>query len=263
MNLNAIQMRSKIDTIIDRVRSPRFSDESYYDDINEAIEEILEDRTHNIKDPKTYSLESAQRVADELYTLVTDPPDTGAPTGNTVSFPSDYYGYLILFATIDTVQQYCRPTSHGVLGPLRSHSFRKPTNVKPYFIQNAGGLDVERATTGSFTAYELHYLKNPAVVTIGQESDKIVTGGTLTNTVTYLAYDESVYAGITYIPGATITGDGSALNSGTVIPTSVITSCDLPERIHIEVCQLAARKLKKRVENYNSAKAIELEERKS
>jgi hypothetical protein len=261
MVLNAIEMRVRIDSRIDRVRSPRFKDDSYYDAINEAIEAYIEDRTHNIKQKKTYSAESFQRVRDELYTLYKI--DTGAPVGNVVAYPSDFYGYLLMYATIAGERQWCRPTDHNQLGPLLEHSFRKPSDTKPYFLQDLLGLTVQRGTAGAFSAHELHYIKAPAIVSIGDESDKLTSGATLTNLIVYYVNDEAVYNGTTYYPGDTITGTGTALTSGTVIASTNVTDCDLPDRSHKEIYQRAANIMMGVTEDYNKKQDIEKDVEKS
>lgn len=238
--MNGIQMIEQIAFLNDRESSPRFEDDAYMKAINEAIIMILEDRLDNIKKPKRYSFEQVQRVRDELYTLV--PPTTSiVPVGNTVSYPADYNYFLKLQCTIDGVTNYSRPTSYNESGPLLDNPFKKPSNTKTYFDQNKDGFFIYRGATGSFTAALLDYIKNPDTVSIGNESNKIGSGpAVLTIGVTYIVYEQAVHAGTTYVEGQTFTASSTVLSSGVVIPNSVLVNCNLPLKIHQEVCRLAA-----------------------
>ena len=71
--MNAVQLRERIDELIDRTKSARFTDKQYYNAINGAITKIVKDRIAPIRVPRKYSVQSAQRVRDELYTLIPAP----------------------------------------------------------------------------------------------------------------------------------------------------------------------------------------------
>ena len=257
MAKNAIQMRKSMDALIDRVRNPRFEDDRYYDAINQAIARIRDDRTENIKDPKTYSVEAVQRVREELDTLVVDELVI-VPVASVIAKPADYYHYLSLDVTIDGVESYARPTTHGKLGPLKRSPFKKPSTIKPYYLHISTGIKVEFCTTDSFTTSLLSYIKNPAKVTIGNEADKITpASGNLTNGVTYYVYEDTTHNGIQRFEGETFVAIAAPIVGGIVINASDVTDSDLPGRIHEEVIRLAASIMMGSDEDYN--KKIDLQ----
>ncbi len=252
--MNAIQMLDMVSFLNDRVSSPRFSDASIMQAINSSITSIVEDRLDNIKKAKRYSFEQVQRVRDELYTLI-PPTLTIVPMGNTVAYPTTGNGYnyfLKLECVIGGVITLTRPTSYGESGTLEENPFKRPSNVKTYFDQSRSGFVIKRGATGSFTSALLDYVENPDTVTIGKESDKISSGGSvLTVGVIYMVYDQSVHSGVTYEPGQTFTAAATSLTSGVVIPNSVIVSCNLPDKIHQEVCRLASAVMNGSVSDFN------------
>jgi len=248
--MNVVQMIEGIAFLNDRESSSRFLDEAYMKAINSAITRILEDRLDNIKMPKRYSFESVQRVRDELYTLVV-PTLSITPIGNTLAYPANYNYFLKLDCTIDGVTSYARPTSFNELGPLLENPWKAPSNTKPYYEQNLMGFVVYRGATGSFTAGLLDYIKNPDVVSVGNESDKISAGASaLTIGVVYMAYEDSVHNGVTYVSGSTFTAVSAVLTSGMVIPNSVIVNCNLPEKIHQEVMRTASQIMQGSIEDF-------------
>lgn len=247
--MNAIEMIVRIDQIIDRTRSGRFEDVDYMNAINAAIINIVKDRVAPIRNPRRYSVQSAQRIRDELYTLV-PAPATGTLSSDNAAYPTGYLYYLLLYVTIGGTQIYCRPTSFNEIGPLKDNPFMKPSATKTYFNENVSGLKVHY--TGTVTAYELHYIKTPDTVSIGRPRVKIAAGTALTNGATYYVYEKTVYIGTTYEVGETFTTAATtAITSGTVILSSNITNCNLPANMHDEVCNKAAQLLLRTVEDYN------------
>lgn len=257
--MNPIQQIVEISKLNDRVRSARFNDDQYMSAINQAIELILNDRIDNIKNPKKYSLQSVQRVREELYTLVKNAPIV--PVNNVVTFPADYRYYLLLECTIDGETNYARPTNYNEIGPLKQNPWRKPSVVKPYFNDVATGIVVYHTGT-SFTTSSLDYLKIPNVVSIGYENNK-VTSGNLTNGTSYYVYEEGVYNAVTYYEGQTVVGTGAALTSGIYIPISVCTSCDMPEHLQKEINRMASAIMQGTIEDYMKKQQLELDNLKS
>lgn len=257
--MNPIQQIVEISKLNDRVRSARFNDDQYMSAINQAIELILNDRIDNIKNPKRYSLQSIQRVREELYTLVKNV--TIVPVSNIVAFPADYRYYLYLECTIDGESNYARPTNYNEIGPLKQNPFRKPSGEKPYFNDVATGLFIHHTGT-IFSSASLDYLKIPNVVSIGYENNKVATG-TLTNGTSYYVYEEGVYAGTTYYEGQTVVGTGAALTSGIYIPVSVCTSCDLPEHLQKEINRMASAIMQGTIEDYMKKQQLEIDNQKS
>lgn len=256
--MNAIQLRERIDELIDRARTSRFTDKNYYNAINGAITTIVKDRIAPIRPPHKYSVQSAQRIRDELYTLIPTPA-TGSVSGNNVAHPNNYLYYLLLYVTIDGKQQYARPTSYNEIGPLKENVFMKPSAVKPYFNEYTSGIKIEFGSSGTITTYELWYVKNPATVSIGEERDKIIAGTSLSNGVDYYVYEEAVYNTVTYSPGEVITGTGANLTSGIVIINTKIVNTDLPVNMHEEICYKAASLLSANNEDYNKKSTLDIE----
>lgn len=250
--MNAIQLRERVDELIDRTRTARHRDRAYYNAINQAIWLIVKDRVESIRaQQKRYSVQSAQRIRDELYTLYKTA--TISPTGTDKDIlvaPADYFYYLLLYLTVSGKKLWCIPTSYGEIGPLKDNPFMKPTNKKPYFNEISTGFRFHIKTIASASSSELWYIKNPAQVSIGEERDKLTTGATLTNALLYYVYEQSVFAGVTYYAGEIITGTGAALTSGTVIISTKIVNCDLPLNMHDEICMKAAAILSGQVENF-------------
>ena len=255
-------MRQRIDEYIDRTKAARHLDRAYYNAINAATNMILKDRIAPIRIKRKYSIQSTQRVRDELYTLI-PAPVTGSTTASAiVAYPADYYYYLQMYITIAGIKNFCSPTTYNEIGPLEENPFSKPSAVKPYFNELATGLKIHWGSTGA-VSFELTYLRQPATVTIGKQSNKILAGGTLTNAITYLVYEEAVYAAVTYEEGDTITGTGAALTSGIVIETANIVNSDLPVNMHEEICKQAAAIMEGTVEQFNKKQDLSIDVEKS
>ncbi len=237
--MNIIQMQTEVSFLVDRESSARFTDDQYMTAINSAIVSILEDRLDNIKNPKRYSFESVQRVRDELYTLV-PPTVTIVPVGNLVPYPSNYNYFLKLECIIDGNTTLSRPTSYNESGTLPENPFKKPSNTKTYFDQNADGFVIDRGAAGTFSAALLDYVKNPDTVTIGNPNNKITDGGALVIGSVYIVYEEAVENSVTYYEGQTFTAATAVLTSGTVILNSIVVNCNLPVKLHKEITRLAA-----------------------
>lgn len=246
-------MLERIAELNDRVKSARHSDRLYMNSINDATEMIISKRIDPIKTGERYSVQSAQRVRDELYTLVKRA--IGTPASDIVPIPADYKSYLLLNVAISDEYLGCTPTNYNQESELLDDPFAKPADDQLYFNERETGFRVFHGDT-AIGDYELWYLKNPAVVSIGQPRDKIVTGGTLTNATVYYAYDISVYNGTTYYPGEAITGTGAALTSGTVIIGTKLINSDLPSALQDEVVRLASAIMMGTVENYNKQQTL-------
>lgn len=243
-------MRFKIDELNDRAKSSRFVDNKYYSAINQAIQLIVNDRIDNIKQKKKYSLESVQRVRDELYTLIV-PGTVIIPIADVLLFPVNYYHYLYLECLIDGVTSFAKPTDYNSMGPLLDNSWKKPSPIKPYYIEVNNGLKVKYGI-GTFTSGMLDYLKIPNVVSIGNEGHKLTnTSPALALGTSYYVYDEAVHNGITYYDGQLFVATASSvLTSGTVILASNVINCDLPILIQNEVIRMASAIMNGTIEDY-------------
>lgn len=254
--MNAIYMRLEMDRLNDRVKSPRYQDDSYYSAINQAISLTCNDRIDNIKQRKPYSLQSIQRVRDELYTLIA-PTVTLIPVADVITFPADYYYHLYVECTIDGKVNYAIPTDYNKIGPIKQSSLRKPSDDKPYFNEVGTGLKISHGS-GTFTSATFDYLKKPARVSIGNEGNKISAGASvLTPGSTYYVYDIAVHAGVTYYEGETFVATLITLTSGTVIASVNVTNCDLPDLLQDEVIRLATAILTGTTENFAKKQALQ------
>ncbi len=257
--INTVQLMNEVLSLVDRDGSARFSDSKIIKSLNTAIDRIVEDRLDNIKVKKNYSFESVQTVRDQLFTLI--PPTLNIiPVGNIVAYPSDYNYYLKMMCTIDGDSVVARPTTYNQQGVAYENPFSKPTDVKPYFDQNVDGFVVYRDidNTGSFTLAQLDYIKNPDVLSIGNESNKMITGAFLVLNVQYIVYEEAVYNGVTYVEGDIITGLGTVnLTSGIIIPNSLIVNCNLPVKLQYEIIAIAASILQKSISQFNEGQMLE------
>lgn len=254
--MNIIQQILRVQFYNDRVRSARFRDEQYIQSIQDAIHNFVDDRTGNIKRNKNYSFESDQRVRDDLYTLI---KTVNATISSGVAlYPADYYRRLRLKPTVDSVVTRARPTEYN--SRVEENPYRKSSKKKTYFIETATGYQI-LCGTGTLSAVEFTYLKKYATVSVGKESDKVTTGGILSNAVNYVVHheDNAVYNGTTYYPGDTIAGTGLALTSGTVIPSSATTNCDLPDSTHEEIAKIAAGILLLTIEDLTKNQAVDFE----
>lgn len=251
MKLNAIQLRTTIDGLIDRINSPRYLDSEYYEAINLATGMIFEDRVDNIKIKKGYSFESVQRVRDELYTLIKN--SAGIPVADIIPYPSDYNYAIDVELTVGSVSQSARAISYNQKTIIQRNPFKQPSPEQTFYIEQSTGL-LAKYAGGTFSQYNLWYLKNPATVSIGTQSDKIVgtnIAGQLTIGTTYITYDQAVHNGVTYYPGDIFVAANTTLVSGIVIPNSVIVNSDMPDKILPEICRLAGAILSGTAADYN------------
>ena len=258
--MNAIQTANLIDTYMDVTRAARYQRQEYDNATRDAIKIYIDKILDGKLRGKDISFESEQVISDDLYTL--QALQSAAPTADVALYPPDYYFLTSIFATIAGSRTYVRPTTQNKLGPLLEDSFRAPSDSKPYYLQTATGFKIYHGP-GTVSNVELNYLKTPALFTIGTDAQLITTGGTLTNAATYIAVDVSVYAGTTYQIGATITGSGAALTSGTVILASNTVPIELPAKTHEEIAKIAAEILSGVTSDYNRSAFAEKQAAKS
>lgn len=250
--MNSIQCKNKIDFYNNLSKAARYYRFEYDDAWNIATDQFLSARLGpaSQRTPELY-----QQIRDDIYTLEKSAAVTFTPSTvltnkyysilpATGPYPADYRDFLLLMTLIDGYTTYARPTDYSKQGPLFENSFMHPTNDKPYFSYQTTGLSLFRENSGTLTSATLSYIKHPATFTIGLET-QLINGGpavTLTNAAVYYATEESVYNGVTYIIGATITGSGAQiLTSGQVILASNTTPSDLPSKVHEELCLLTSK----------------------
>lgn len=249
--MNAIQVYYAIGIYANRTQESRF----FFQEVNKAVNDAIKSKMDDIIDgpnPQGLSgIDRIQKFRDDLYTMIKE--STAAPTTtgtiNSViteshfNFPADYQTYVSMTATIDGNTTYLRETDYNRKGPLLECSFRKPNNNKPYFLEDSTGLKIYRGIGGTFSSATLTYIKQPTAFYMGNETDLIDAGvGVLTINTSYIAVDESVYNGVTYIPGAVFITNGvlTDLTSGQVIKSSILTTIELPEKCHDDIAKMAA-----------------------
>lgn len=266
--MNAIQLKQRVDFYNNLTHNARFEFSEYNIAFNNAIQQFIDDKMGDEQQRLPENFQWVQSVRDDLYTLI----KTNSPTlvdGSTVTtryysvkpttftFPTDYYDFILLQPVISGITSYSRPTDYNQLGPLLESSFEHPTNQKTYYNENATGMTIWRGTAGTISSATFTYLKQPATFSVGTESNLINTGGTLTNALVYYATEISVYGGVTYAIGASITGTGAALTSGQVILASLTTTTDLPERVQDDLCKKCSVVMLKNISMYDDAAAVE------
>lgn len=266
--MNAIQFYNAISLYINETHTSRF----YFSEINKAVNDAIMKKIDKITDSTNQGagIDKIQKFRDELYTLMTKSVRTVTNTATInsivkedhITFPADYQTYAGLSLTINSVTTYGRDTTYGEIGPLLECSFRVPTNKKPYFLEDVTGLRLFRGTSSTISNATLYYVRIPATFNMGTES-QIINYGTavLTINTAYIAYEVSVYNGVTYKEGDEFTTNGvlTDLTSGAVIKKSNTTTCDLPEKCHDELAKMAAEILLGTVSAFDNSAFTEKE----
>lgn len=240
---------------------------------NDAINQYVNEKMGDPKERNPENFQWVQSVRDDLSTLIkteTTVPTNGAVVTNkyyssipsNIVNPTDYYQLVLIMCLIDGYTTYARPTSYNEIGPLLENAFTHPTNDLIYYNEKSGNYTLWRGSFGTFTSATMTYIKMPANFTIGAET-QYINGGpavTLTNAAIYYANDISIYNGVTYQIGSTITGvTGQFLTSGQVILASNTTPIDLPEKTHDELCKRAAVIALKNISALSESNAIQSE----
>jgi len=267
--MNAIEIGYGIDFYTNLTHTSRF----YNIEKNKAVNDAIMNKIDSIADTdnqnKLTGIDRIQKYRDELYTLLKT--DSRLPTSvgyynedvfiNRVSYPEDYQTFVALTLTINGKTTYARETTYNKRGPLLECSFRKPTNEKPYFLENESGLFIYKKNSDAIDPSKLDYIKKPAIFNMGDESQYINAGaGVLTIGLEYIATELSVQNAVIYQIGTQFTAVGSTtLTSGQVILASNTTTTDLPEKCHDEIILRASIKLLKSVGLIDAALVLEKE----
>lgn len=250
--MNAIQIKERVELYLDSERNGRFNFQAINKAVNDAIEKYIIAQLGDVRDGKIFGFQAVQQVRDNLYTLITaaNPSISANATiqsryysffTNAFTFPTNYFMFVSLQGTVSGMTDYIRPTSHNEIGPLLNDSFRHPTNKKMYFLETSSGMTIYREASGTLSQLSFVYIKEPATFSIGNESNLINAGaGVLTNATSYIAVEQSVHNGVTYVPGTQFTSVNTNLTSGQVILAANTTTCDLPERTHEDISKMAA-----------------------
>lgn len=235
--MNSIQIDVAIELYLDVTRNARYyrweRDKAVNDAIRNFMDNIIDD---NINPKKQSGIQSEQIVSDNLFTL--QKRQSAAPTADIALYPADYYTLLDINATINGVSKYCRPLNQNKLGPRLDNAFDPPSSDTPFYLQQATGYQIYY--TGTLTNVDLDYYKTPVNFTIGTDSQLINPGVVLTLTLSYIATEVSVSAGVTYNVGDQFTATSTTLTSGQVILATNTTTIELPPKTHPEIAKIAA-----------------------
>jgi len=254
--MNIIEMRDAIDSFLDRTKSARFTDAVYCQHMNNAITDDFRDRTSNIKQARMYDFQSTEQVMRDLYTLVVDNAPL-VPSGNNLPYPADYRYFGRLLVTVDGYTTYPLPCEYRQEGPLLKDAFRKPSKTKFYYVETDTAFRILHGGT-TLQAGSFSYMKYPAIVTMGQESDKVNDTGVLQTNTQYIVYEDCVYNGTSYPSGAIFTtGLVTTLTDGIVIPTSVIVNCDMPVNIQADIVKKAAETMELSISEFNKSQLLQ------
>jgi len=180
--MNAIQFSYAIDTYTNTTHSSRY----YNIEKNKAVNDAIMKKIDSITDTNGQELAGIDRIQkyrDELYTLLkqstTAPTNVGAYNDdvyiNHVNYPTDYQTFAALTLTISSKSTYARETTYNKRGPLLECSFRKPTNAKPYFLEDSTGLLIYKGDSTTISSCKLDYVKQPAEFNMALESQYKIT----------------------------------------------------------------------------------------
>jgi hypothetical protein len=269
--MNSIEAMLRAEFYCDVTRNARFFYSDFNKAFNDAIQIFINDRFGDEDGRKPYSFQSMEQIRSDLFTLIKNSNPTITTTGTTTTrygsytenhfvYPTDYQEMIAIWPTIDGYTDYSRPTTYNEIGPLLNNSFRKPTNKKTYFNEDATGFTVWRGTGGTFSSLKFEYLKAPATFSVGNESNIINAGPNLTIGLSYIAIDDSVQNGVTYTGGTQFTAAATTtLTSGTVILASLTTPIELPVKVHDTICKMVSEILLKVTGDLSKAQAVQSE----
>lgn len=268
--MNAVEIRDRIDYYNDLTRNARFTFQEYANAVNSVIANYVDEEIGLAEGGMKKAIQLTQVGRDRIYTLIKTANPVITP-GATVTgrygsfvpcslpFPTDYQNLMSVEVIIDSVSNYARPTDHNEDGPLFNNSFMKPTNKKPYYMENNAGLLIFKGVGGTFSQCTLTYLKQPATYSLSTEAN-IKTNGSILPAGTYYALQSSTYNGVNYASGASITGLGGVLTiTGSAILASLTTTCDLPVYVHDEIAKLASGLMLGTSGNYVASQFVDKE----
>lgn len=269
--MNAIQSMLRAEFYNDVSRNGRFFYSDFNKAFNDAIEIFVTKTLSFDSEPSPTGFQLTQEARDNIYTLiktsapsVTDGTAVVTQNGTFIpshaNYPTDYRSFLELDVTIGGYTSYVRPTNYNEVGPLLQNVFLKPSNTKMYANEDSTGITIWRGGTGTVTSAKLTYIKTPNTFSVGNESLIISPGAAvLTNGLSYIAIDDSVQNGVTYLGGTALTAVGTSLTSGTVILTSNTTPIELPEKTHDIICKMASQIMLGVTSDYAKSQFVEKE----
>ena len=270
--MNPIQLKNRIDFYNNLTRNARFNFDEYAMAVNDVVQEFIFENLGDKENRNPKNFQWVDRINDQLFTLIaTDTPTlvAGTPIVNkyystnvdTADFPADYNDFIALSLIVDGYTVYGRPTTFNKLNPMLGDSFRHPDENNVWYNWNDAGLTIY--SKGTVSECNLTYIRDAVDFSIGQESNLIDAPNTLTNAVQYYATTPALYGTTTYQIGDVITGNGTALLSGQVIPVSVTSPVDLPAQAHEEIAKRASARMLLTRSNYPAAQAVDMAASKS
>jgi len=180
------------------------------------------------------------------------------------SLPERYVYLLAVEYIVNNLQRdFAGFVTYIELPVLQKNPFRRPSKVYPYkfyYFLSSAGIELKYGKISADTVTEAHiyYLANPIDVdygtTITSSSDVQVS-----DTPAIIQADGTVYATVTYYEGDEVTIlSGTRLTSGSASINFVNT--DLPEILHTEIAQEAAKFLELKVKDFDKWRAMEEKE---
>lgn len=272
MNIVALQYKSVF--YLDSEKSPRFKKKAIDKAINSAISDIVLDRYDNIrKSQKEYAFQTAQRLRDELYSIVKEASDlTVVNDIIALTQITDYWLLLAMRVDISGITINTIPLTYDELNIVEINPFIRPSIVYPervYRIESSEGVKIVFGDTGSLVSGHAYYLMKPAKVNIGTEINSSATN--ILPGTKIIAYVDSVLH--IFSEGSASPHEYTLLEeeeyenpSGTNVDYIQIhsgicfinyTDTDLPDMLHEEIARKAAAILSGNVENYNRESSLE------
>lgn len=244
--MNIVQLHERVRFWVDSVASTRFEVSDINNALNSAIEsKILETYDQVRPMNRSDSFQRTQRCRDILGPIVKKAiqSTTGFTIANnhiSITTTSDYNILLALSVTFGTQQVECIPQTYDRKNRAWRNPFRVP-RITPsplvYYIEVDNGIDILHVYTSNPTVFELYYLKKPALIAWGTER---ATGYNFVIGNKVYAVEDTVYNGVTYVPGDEITIVAGVLQITSGLVIFGYTDCELRSLVHEEIARRAA-----------------------
>lgn len=246
--MNIVQLHERVKFWIDTVASTRFDSLDIDNGLNTAIDnKVLESYDHNRPMNKSDAFQRTQRIRDILGPLVTKATKNSTGFGLvdatnmiTIALTSNYQFLVSLGIKVGSIVYDCFPLTYDRKTVIGKNPFRRPRivpNVKMYYNEIDGNIEITHSFPGPLVDFELYYLKTPTLVNYGIEYTSVHS---FVNGNVVIAVEQTVYNGITYKIGEKITIENPNLSitSGMVVYSFI--ECDLRSSSHEEITRRAA-----------------------
>lgn len=271
--MNIVELHREINSINDIVESPRFESWQIDQAINHASKAIVKNRYDKaMMEKQGQRSASLMRLRDELYTIVVKKSfyDTDAPATivndiiTLASLPSRYiYTLAVKFKVNNLQEDFASFITYPELPVVKNNPFRRPSKVYPYkfyYLLSSSGVELiyGKVSSDTVTEAEIYCLNNPVDVNYGTT----ITPSTPASqfALDCIAQADGTAEGAnTYKEGEEFTlSPGSQLTAGSA--SISFTDSDLPEILHTELAQEAAKWLELKVKDFDKWKALEEKE---